>query len=124
MARHSTTPLTTDDGCTHHETMLSVGAIHFQDRFCTSKIGGGGGHSPDLPCTWWLSWLAVEKPWLAKAGQFPSFLTQMGVEKLLCLCRSSISGTVHTFPGEAFTGQKALTIVSSLMSGHGRGHEP
>ena len=42
MARHSTTPLTTDDGCTHHETMLSVGAIHFQDRFCTSKIGGGG----------------------------------------------------------------------------------
>ena len=26
--------------------------------------------------------------------------------------------------GEAFTGRRALTIVSSLMSGCGRGHDP
>ena len=71
-----------------------------------------------MPCTWQLPWLAVEKPWLALAGPFLSFLTQMDVDKFLWLFKGSISGTV------AFTGRRALTIVSSLMSGHGRGHEP
>ena len=38
---------------------------------------------------------------------------------------SSTSGTVSSFQsGEVFTGLRALTIVSSLMSGRDRGHEP
>ena len=64
--------------------MLSVGAIRFEDRFCASKkggIGGGGWVHPELPCTWQLPWLAVEKPWLALAWPFLSFLTQTGVDK-------------------------------------------
>ena len=74
-------------------------------------------------CTWQLPWLAVEKPWLA--GPFLSILTQMGVDKLLCLYSGSISGTVDSFQsGEAFTGWRTLTIVSSVMSGCGRGHKP
>ena len=81
-----------------------------------------GGHSHDMLCTWWLSWLAVEKPWLALAGPF---LTQMGVERLLCLCRDSISDTVDSFQsGEAFTCWRALTIISLLMNGCHRDHEP
>ena len=39
-------PLTTDDECTqscNFGYMISVGAIHFEDRFCTSKKGGIGG---------------------------------------------------------------------------------
>ena len=41
----------------------------------------------------------------------------------LCICRGSISGTVDSFQSRhAFTGQRALTIVSLLMSGCGRGH--
>ena len=45
--------------------MISVGAIRFEDWFCTSKkgrIGGGGWVHPELLCTWQLPWLAVEKP--------------------------------------------------------------
>ena len=55
--------------------MLSVGAIHFEDRFCTSKKGGIGGGvwvHREVPCTWELLWLAVEKPWSALAGPFPT----------------------------------------------------
>jgi len=48
-----------------------------------------GGHSHDLPCTWRLSWLAVEKPWLAMAGP--------DIEKAPLPCRGSISGTVDSF---------------------------
>ena len=41
------------------------------------------------------------------------------------LCTSKKGGTVGSFQsGEAFTGKRALTIVSSLMSGRGRGHDP
>ena len=60
--------------------MLLVGAIRFEDRFCTSKkggIGGGGRIHPELPCTWQLPWLAAvhvaaalaycRKPWSALA---------------------------------------------------------
>ena len=42
-------PLKTDDKCTHHDCMLSVGVIRFEDRFCTSRkseTGGGGWVSP------------------------------------------------------------------------------
>ena len=58
--------------------MLSVGAIHFEDRFCTSKkcgIGGGGWVHPGVRQ---LPWLAREEPWLAVAGPFLTLLAQMG----------------------------------------------
>ena len=81
-----------------------------------------GGFQHWVLYTWQLPWLAVEKPWSALAWEFLSFLTQMGVTLRF---RGSISGTVGSFQsGEAFTGQRALTIVSSLMSGRGRGHVP
>ena len=68
---------------------------------------------------------AVEKPWLALAWAFLSFLKQTSIDKAPLPFKGSISGTVGSFHlGEAFTGQRALTIVSSLMSGCGRGHEP
>ena len=104
--------------------MLSVGTIRFEDKFCASKKGGigeGGWVQPRVPCTWQLPWLAVEKPWLALAWPFLSLLTQMGVDKAPL---GSISATVDSFhSGEAFTSRRALTIVSSLMSGRSRGHE-
>ena len=81
-----------------------------------------GGFQHGVPCTWQLLWLAVEKLWSALAWPFLSFLTQTGV---LCWFRGSISGSVGSFQsGKVFTGRRALTIVSSLMSGRGRGHEP
>ena len=61
--------------------MLSVGAIHFEDRFCASKkggIGGMGGFQLGVPCTWQLPWLAVEKPWSALAGPSLTLLAQTG----------------------------------------------
>ena len=79
--------------------MLSVGAIRFEDRFCTSKkggVGGGGWVHPGVPCTWqlpWLAreepwsgvpctwqlpWLAREEPWSAVAGPFLALLAQTG----------------------------------------------
>ena len=63
--------------------MISVGAIHFEDRFCASKKGGigeVGRQSHDMLCTWWLSSLAVETPQSALAGPF-LFLAQAGIEK-------------------------------------------
>ena len=41
--------------------MSSVGAICFEDRFCTGKkgvIGGGGWVHPGVPCTWYIATLA------------------------------------------------------------------
>ena len=51
--------------------MLSVGTIHFEDRFCASKKGGMGevdGHIQDMPCTWRLPWLPVEQTALVSTG--------------------------------------------------------
>ena len=38
-------PLATNDECAHHSILavLSVGSLHFEDRFCASKKGGIGG---------------------------------------------------------------------------------
>ena len=64
--------------------MLSVGAIHFEDRFCTSRKGGvgrgevGGCHL-EGDSAWWLLQLAVEKPWSMPGGPF-CFLAQTGLE--------------------------------------------
>ena len=51
-------------------------------------------------------------------------LTQTGIDKALLplYIRGFISGTVGNF--QSGDGRRALTIVSSLMSGRGRGHEP
>ena len=40
-------------------------------------------------------------------------------------CRNSISGFIGSFQsGGALSGQRALTIECSVMSGCGQGHEP
>ena len=83
--------------------MFSVGAICLKIGFALGGIGGGECHPP-CDSTWWLSWLAVERSWSALAGLFLSFTPQRDVE---------------TAPLP-----RALTIVSLLMSGCGRGHEP
>ena len=75
-------PLTTDDKCTPHAT-LAVRAIHFEDRFCASQmggIGGGGGCHPPGDNTWRLSWLAVVRRWSTLVGPLLSLLARMGSE--------------------------------------------
>ena len=61
--------------------MLSVGAIHFEDRFCTSKKGGigGGGRVSVRDAVHMAAGLADCRSALAWA--FLSLLTQMGVDK-------------------------------------------
>ena len=62
--------------------MLSVGAIHFEDRFCASRKGGTGevGGSTALgDCAWWRLQLAIEKAWSALGGPF-CFLVQTSIE--------------------------------------------
>ena len=61
------------------DRMLSVGAIRF-DSVLAKRVGWGevGGHSHDMLCTWQLSWLAVEKPWLALASPFLIYEVQVG----------------------------------------------
>ena len=68
--------LTTDDEGTRHATLAAcyqlVQSI-LKIGFALAKkgeMGEVGGHSHDMPYTWWLSWLAVEKPWSALAGPF------------------------------------------------------
>ena len=103
--------------------MLLVGAIRFEGRFCASKkggIGGGGRVSPRGALHMTASLAGCRKA-LVGTGLGISFLFDTNG----CLYRGSISGTVGSFQlGEAFTCWRALTIVSSLMSGHGRGHDP
>ena len=52
--------------------MLLVGAIHFEDRFCACRKGGTGELMSQChlagDSTWRLLQLAVEKPWLHRAG--------------------------------------------------------
>ena len=41
------------------------------------------------------------------------------------VCRGFLSDTIGSFQSaEVFAGQRALTVVSLLMSGCGQGHEP
>ena len=51
--------------------MMSLVTVCF-GSVLEERVGGGevGGHSHDMPCTWRLSWLAVERPWLALAWSF------------------------------------------------------
>lgn len=61
------------------DCMLSVYVICFEDRFYASKKGRIGGHSYNMQCTWQLSWLAIEKPWLVPARPVHYFLVQTSV---------------------------------------------
>ena len=52
----------------------------------------------------WLSWIAVEWPWLALAGQFLTLLVQTGKKQPLFHCtRGTISGTVGRFQAVMFS---------------------
>ena len=77
-------PLTTDEQCTHHATL--VACYQFAQsilKLCANKkVGQGevGECSHYMSCRWWLSWLDVEKPWSALGGFLLSFLAHTGVE--------------------------------------------
>ena len=63
--------------------MLSVGAIHFEDRFCASKKGGTGevgGCTALADSAWQRLQLPVEKPSSMPGGLFVCFLAQTGIE--------------------------------------------
>ena len=63
--------------------MLSVGTIHFEDRFCASRKGGTGevgGCTTLADSAWWQLQLPVEKPWSMPGGPFVCFLAQTGLE--------------------------------------------
>ena len=78
-----------------------------------------GGHSHNMLCTWQLSRLAIERPWLVLAGPFLTLLAQTTTPW------DTVSGTVgHFRSGGAFADGRALTIECSLISGCGQGHEP
>ena len=102
--------------------MLSVGATSpypknlAQKRWDRGRFVGILIH--DMPCTWRLSWLAIERPWLALAGPSVSFLAQTGVET------SPLPFHVLHFGfRRQFAGQRALIIVSLLMTRCVWGHE-
>ena len=62
--------------------MLSVGAICFEDRFCTSKKGGigGGGRVSAWGAVHIAAALAgCKKPWSALARPFLTLLAQTGL---------------------------------------------
>ena len=62
--------------------MLSVGAIHFEDRFCANSKGGtrGSGCVSANDSAWGLLQLAVEKPWSITGGPLFGFLAKTGLE--------------------------------------------
>ena len=65
--------------------MFSVGAIRFEDRFCTSKkggVGGGGWVHPGVPCTWQLPSLGARPSKNRKGGSG----TSAGVEVYTAEC--------------------------------------
>ena len=94
--------------------------------FYTSKEGGNGGGG-------WVSARGAVHMAAALSGRKKALVStglaiSHGCKKALYYCRNfrgSISATADSFQsGEEFAGQRALTIVGLLMSGHGRGHEP
>ena len=71
MKSESVNPLTTDDECTCHATLAACYQLVqsvLKTGFVLAKGWDRGSH--DMLCTWQLSWLAVERPWLALAGPF------------------------------------------------------
>ena len=105
--------------------VISVGTICFGDRLCACKedgIGEGGVVSARGALH---MAAALDDRRKALVGTGWAILTQIGVDMAPLPLRGSIFGTVSSFQlGEAFTGWRALTIKSALMSGHSRGHKP
>ena len=99
----------------------------FEDRFCVSRrVGQGevGGCTTLGDTAWRLLQLAIERAWSVLDGLFFCFLVQTGIENGPFTCRNSISDFLGSFQsGGAFSGQRALTIKCSVMSGCGQGHE-
>ena len=55
------------------------------------RQGEVGRHSHDMLCTWYLCWLAVEKPWSALGWpNFSPFLHQRAQIPLLCFVRAPL----------------------------------
>ena len=76
--------------------------------FCASKKGGigEGGRVSAWGAMHMVAALASCRKALVGTGLGIFFLTQMGVDRALCLFRGSIFGTVGSFQsGEAFTGR-------------------
>ena len=61
---------------------------------------------------------------LVGTGWITSHFAQTYVETTPPLCRGSICGTVDSFQLEVFSGLKALTVESLLMSRCGQSYEP
>jgi len=86
-------PLTTDDECTCHVTLAACYQLAqsvLKIGFVLAKKGGirgGGWVHRELPCTWQLPWLAVEKPWSALAWPF------LHMAAALAGCRKALVGT-------------------------------
>ena len=107
-----------DFGC-----MLSVGAIRFEDRFCTSKKGGireVGGFTPEChahgSCFGWLE-KSLGQQWL---NHFSPCKHKQAQDPLFSPCRGTISESVGCFQSVGvLTGRRALTIEKLLMSGCG-----
>ena len=58
---------------------MVVGKIGFEDRLCASRKSGavgGGGFRHRVRYTWWLSRLAIEKPWSVLGGPILFFLNK------------------------------------------------
>ena len=70
MKRHQSCEHLTIDTIWCHLDLITVGAIHFEDRFYASEKGGIGGGGWHIYVHMMLAWLAVEWPWLALAGRF------------------------------------------------------
>jgi len=109
--------------------MLSVGTIHFEDRFCANKKGGiGGGWRVSVQGAMHMAAaLADCRKALVSTGWTICNLvsTKQAQEPLPSPCRGTISGLVGSIQsGGVHAGRTALSIESLLMSGCGWGHEP
>ena len=116
-------PLITDDECNRHATLAACYQLAqsvYENRFYVSTKGGGGRVS-----AWGAMLMAGTLAGYKKALVCTGWAISHACRKALYLCRNSISATADSFQsGKAFTGRRALTVVSSLMSGRGRGYEP
>ena len=125
-----TCPLTTNDDYSRHQNSAAcyqlVQSVLKIGSALAERVGQGEvGRSTALAGNaWQLLQLAIERAWSMLDGPFFCFLVQTSVVHL-SPCRDSISGFLGSFQsGGAFSGRRALTIVCSVISGCGQGHEP